>query len=55
MTKVAMSCNEMGERVRKIAYNSAVKMEATKGREMNTKSRETEAQPMPSLDFDPSV
>ena len=40
----------------KIAYNSAVKIEATTGREVNTsKSGKTGAQPAHSLDLDPSV
>ena len=40
----------------KVAYNSAVKIEATTRREMNTsKSGKTTAQPTPSLDLDPSL
>ena len=46
----------MKEMARKIAYNSAVKIEAITGREMNTsKSGKTAAQPKPALDLDPSV
>ena len=40
MTKLLMSWNEMRERARKIAHNSALKIEATKGREMNTSKSE---------------
>ena len=46
----------MRVKVRKIADNSAVKMEATKGQEMKTsKSGKIMAQPTPSLDLEPSV
>ena len=56
MTKVSLSWNEIRETARNIAYNSAVKIEATTGRETNTsKSGKTAAQPTPSLDLDPSV
>ena len=56
MTKLLLSWNEIRERERKIAYNSAVKIEATTGREMNTlKSGKTAAQLTPSLDLYPSV
>ena len=41
---------------RKIAHNSAIKIKATTGREVNTsKSGKTAAQPTLSLDLDPSV
>ena len=54
MTKLLLARNEIQERVRKIAHNFAVKIEATTGREMNTsKSGKTAAQPAPSLDSDP--
>ena len=54
--KLLLSGNEMRERARKIVHNSAVKIEATKGREMNTsKSGKTAIQLTPSLDLDLSV
>ena len=44
----------MQDRARKIAHNSAVKIEATKGREMNmSKSGKIAAQSTPSLDLEP--
>ena len=49
MMKLLLLWNEIQERARKIAHNSTVKIEATKGREMNTsKSGKTAAQPTPS-------
>ena len=56
MTKLLLSWNEVRERARKIVHNSAVKIGATKGTEMNTsKSGKTAAQPTPLLELDPSV
>ena len=53
MTKLLLSSNEMRERERKIVHNSAVKIEATKGREMNTsKSGKTASQPTLLLELD---
>ena len=40
MTKLSLSWNEIRERARNMAHNSAVKIEATKGREMNTSKSE---------------
>ena len=49
MTKLSLLWNEIRERGRNIVHNSAVKIEATTGREMNTsKSGKTAAQPTPS-------
>ena len=47
-----MSWNKMRERERKIAHNSAVKIEATTGRDEHVKVRKDSAH---SLDLDPSV
>ena len=56
MTKLSLLWKEIREMARNIAHNSAVKIEATTGREMNTsKSGKKVAQPTPSLDSDPSV
>ena len=51
-----LSWNGKRERVKKIVHNSAVEIEATTGRDMNTsKSGKTVAQPTPSLDLDTSI
>ena len=48
--------DEIPERSWKIAHYSAVKIEATTGREINTsKSGKAAAQQTPSLDLDPSL
>ena len=39
MTKLLLSWNEMRERAKKIAHNSAVKIEATKGWDEDVKIR----------------
>ena len=41
MTKLSLSWNEIRERTRKIAYNSAVKIEATTEREKVRKKSDT--------------
>ena len=56
MTNLSLSWNEIREREKNIVHNSAVKLEATTGREINVSmSEKTVPQPTPSLDLNPSV
>ena len=52
MTKLLQSWNDIQEREREIAHNSAVKIEATIGRDENVKVRKDSVHPTPSLYLD---